>query len=171
MQAVLAEIAHSYDFTQFTIEGFRRWVERRRGQRIVCVPWSLPPPLFGAWLTSEAYDYVFFEENTFVVHQAHIQLHEMAHMLCGHPALEIDPEKASILLNDAHAGSTACKSLLLRAAFSSTEIELEAETLTALIQERVLHYARLRELRATMPADSDFAAYFSEYLRRVETGT
>jgi hypothetical protein len=170
MQALLAEIARSYDFSRFTMDGFKGWVEQQRGRRIVWVPWSMPPPTFGAWLAIGDCDYVFYEKDTFAVHQTHIRLHEMAHMLCDHPALEIDLKEAGILLRCADAASSAHESLLLRAAHSSEEIELEAETLTALIQERVLRYARLEELTTAMPSD-DFATYFSEYLRTVEIDT
>ena len=43
MQALLAGL--EYDFSQFTLEGFARWLEQRRGRRILFAPWSMPPTL------------------------------------------------------------------------------------------------------------------------------
>ncbi len=44
MRELLNEI--DYDFTDFTIEGFARWLEARRGRKIVFLPWTMPSPGF-----------------------------------------------------------------------------------------------------------------------------
>jgi hypothetical protein len=43
MKALFSEIETQYDFSQFTMEGFRRWLEQRRGRKIICMPWDMPP--------------------------------------------------------------------------------------------------------------------------------
>ena len=163
MQALLDEIASAYDFGQFTLDEFARWVERRRGRRIVFVPRPMPPTLFGAWMAADDCDYVFYEENTLPIHQAHIQIHEMAHMLCGHHTAEIDLQEIGVLLRHLGADPAAYESLLLRSTHSG-EVELEAETLTALIQERILHHDRMRELVTAISSSDDFALYFADYI-------
>jgi len=156
MRALLAEI--DYGFSQFTMEGFTCWLERRRGRKILFVPRPMPPTLFGAWLASDDCDYIFYEADTLSLHQVHIQLHEIAHILCGHPAIEIGPQQLQILLRRADTDPTLYTSLLLRSV-RSDQAELEAETLTALIQEQVLRHARLRELTTVVSSDVDIAAY------------
>ena len=88
---------------------------------------------------------------------------EMAHMLCGHPALVISPQQARILLRQSEADPSVYEHLLLRSAHPD-EMELEAETLTALIQERVLRFSTLEKLTTVISSDEDIA----EYLRAME---
>jgi len=156
MQVLLAEL--DYDFSGFTMEGLICWLEDRRGRKILFVPWSMPPTLFGAWLVGEDCDYVFYESDTLPIHQAHIQLHEIAHILCGHPTLKIGSQQAQILLRHARPNPVGYESLPLRSTHSD-EAEHEAETLTALIQEKVLRHARLQELTTVVSTDEDIAAY------------
>jgi len=166
MRTLLTEL--DYDFSRFTMEGFTRWLEERRGRRIFFVPRTMPPTLFGAWLAGPDDDYIFYEANTLAIHQAHIQLHEIAHILCDHPAAQIGPQEVQILLRQANIDPTLyqffrssakrIETLLLRSTHSD-EAEQEAETLTALIQEQVLRHVRLRELTRVISSDEDLAAY------------
>lgn len=160
MAALLAEIARAYDFGHFTMPGFAHWLERRRGRRIEFIAWPMPSFASGACFIEERCDYVFYERDTLPVHQAHIQLHEMAHLLCGHPAIPLD-------LRQLKNSSQVCQPLLLRSVRPS-HIELEAETLTLLIQERVLRHARLQELTAAILPAADFSEYLASYIRTVE---
>jgi len=166
MRALLAEL--DYDFSCFTMEGFTHWLEARRARKILFVPRPMPATLYGAWLAGANCDYIFYEVDTPSIHQAHIQLHEMSHMLCGHSTARIGLQEAQILLRQAagpeplaqraDTALTRYESLLLRSTHSD-EAELEAETLTALIQEQVLRHARLRELTTVVSSDEDLAAY------------
>lgn len=167
LQTLLNEIANSYDFSQFTLEGFIRWVEQQRGRELVFVARPMPSTLFGAWMADDSQDYVFYEKNTLPIHQAHIQLHEMAHMLCDHPTTEVSPQELGVLLGYTSMDPAAYESLLLRSTHSD-EAELEAETLAALIQERVLHYDRIQELAKAISSSNDFAVYFADYIKTVE---
>jgi hypothetical protein len=156
-----------YDFSRFTLDGFKDWLERRRGRPIVFVPRAMPATLFGAWVQGIDADYVFFEQDTPLIHQAHNQLHELAHMICGHPTVVVGPQQVGALLR--HAGSITdptlfVESLLLRSAHSD-EHELEAETLTALIQERVLQHARLDALWQGISTERAVGDHFTAYLK------
>ena len=41
-----------YDFEQFTLDEFARWLEQRRGRPIVFVEWELPPDVPGIFFCS-----------------------------------------------------------------------------------------------------------------------
>jgi hypothetical protein len=165
MQALLAEI--DYDFSRFEMEGFARWLERRRGRRVLFVPWRMPASVSGIWLADPDFEFVFYEQHTPPLHQSHIQLHEMAHMLCGHSTLEIGPQQVHVLLRQTAADPAFLQLLLCSP--HSREVDLEAEMLASLIQERVLHHHRLRELTRAVPSDAaDLMAYLGSYLEGVE---
>ena len=162
MKALLTEL--DYDFSRFTLDGFARWLAKRRGRPIVFVPWEMPPNLSGAWVASDGQDYIFFDQDTQPIHQTHIKLHEMAHILCDHPTVRVEPEQA--LFHPTVADSSVSKALL-RSTHSDQE-EQEAETLATLIQEQILrHAARQREMDG-VSWDRDFAKSFSSYLGTVE---
>ncbi|QIS02061.1 hypothetical protein F5X71_06790 [Nocardia brasiliensis] len=56
-----------------------------RGKRIRLVPWALPVPgPFGLWMSRSHEDWIFFQAETTRVHQVHIILHEIGHILCEH---------------------------------------------------------------------------------------
>ena len=110
--ACLAAI--DYDLDDLTIEGFAHWLERVRERPIVFVPRHMPATVFGAWIFAADTDYVFYETDTPPLHQAHIRLHEMAHMLLGHPTVQVDAQKTHALLRGTSAHLTSIDSLLLR---------------------------------------------------------
>jgi hypothetical protein len=167
MQALLAEIEAAYDFGQFTMEGFIHWLQQRRDREILFVPCHIPSPtISGAWLAGDNRDFIFFEKNTPPIHQTHIQLHEMAHMLCGHPTLKISAADFQIAFRRSTGinRAEAMSSLLLHS--HSNETEFEAETLASLIQEKVLRYGRLRELTTVL--HSDFTRFLEEFIQSFE---
>jgi hypothetical protein len=166
MRAILAEVARDFDFHQFTVERFARWLVQQHGRPITFVPWRMPVTAFGVWLACEAHDYVFYEEDTAPIHQAHIQLHEMAHMLCGHSPEQIDSREIEAFLHS--KGMDGRVSGLLLRSHHSNAAEVEAETLASLIHEQVLRYARLQGLTAAISPDSDFASYITAYIKGVE---
>jgi hypothetical protein len=161
MRKLLAEI--DYDFSQFTLEGFTRWLEERRGGKIVFSPHHfVRPDVTGAWMADELYDYVFYEtRDAPPVLRVHSQMHEMAHMLCGHTTVQISAEDLRLLFSHLGENDPACQSLLLRSAQpSQTEKEdLEAEMLACLIQEQILNHSREHELLKVVSSDVDIAAY------------
>jgi hypothetical protein len=163
MQALLAEVEAEYDFEQFTMEGFIYWLQQRRGREIVLIPYPISTTTAsGAWLAGDDRDFVFYDEATLPIHQTHIQLHEMAHMLCGHPTLKVGREGLSILFRGmvgaAEQAEQEAESLFVRFAHSR-EAEREAEVLASLIQKKVLHYGRMREL-LTLPSSHQSIADF-----------
>ena len=161
MRALLAEI--DYDFSQFTSEGFARWLEERRGRKIVFLPHHfVRPDVTGAWVADAVHEYVFYEtQDAPPVLRVHSQTHEMAHMLCGHSTVQIDTEDLILLLSHFVENDGACEALSLRSVqpIQTDEEELEAEMLACLIQEQVLNHSREQELLKVVSSDVDIAAY------------
>jgi hypothetical protein len=155
MQGILDNL--NYQFEDFTVDGFVEWVEQQRERPIVFLPQALPSPIFGAWVKGHDRDVIVFETDTSAIHQTHIKLHEMAHMLCDHPTVELEEEEIQILFRGANV-DLELQPLLLRSQHSD-ENEREAEMLTSLIQKRVLRHDRFQGLVKVMPVDDRFAAY------------
>jgi Zn-dependent peptidase ImmA (M78 family) len=147
MQKLLDEL--DYDFHGFTLQSFTTWLEQRRGRKIEYHRRAmLSPRLHGSWLAGEDRDFVFYEANTIPIHQLHICLHELGHMICGHSTVTIGRD----------ATPSDLEHVLLRS-FHSDEEEKEAEALTELIQNRILRYHKLDELVAGTATDEDLASY------------
>lgn len=161
MRALMAEI--NYDFGQFTLEGFTRWLEERRGRKIVFFPYHFKrPDVSGAWMADKVHDYVFYEtQDAPPVLRVHSQMHEMAHMLCGHSTVQIDAGDLVLLLSHFDEDNTACQYLSLRSTQPDQvdEEDREAEMLASLIQEQVLSHSRVQELFKVVSSDVDIAAY------------
>ena len=135
-----------YDFSRFQIADFIGWVESRRGRPIHLVPWRLPPELFGAWIEDDCADYIFYENEPFHIHTVHIILHELCHILLGHRTVHTGKDIQHLLSKPAKLAETQ---VALRAIFKRSvadEQELEAETLSNLIQQRVYRLAGITAL-------------------------
>ncbi len=162
MQALLKSL--DYDFDNFTMEGFRSYLEQRRGRKLIFVPWTMPASVTGAWLAADGCDFVFYDRNALPIHQAHIQLHEMAHMVCDHSGLKTDA--LGLQAFRAFGPTQETDRLLLRSAHSDLD-EMDAETLASLIQRQALRNARLHHL--TEIVSEDFGSYLSKYLQTLQT--
>ena len=152
----------SYDFRNFSIGDFSAWVEKSLGRKIYSFPWVMPPGLFGAWLSDgeQPAEYIFYRSNAETIHQIHIQLHEISHILLGHPTLKITKQ----MLSRSWTGKANLPfgDLVLLRSDKVTQYEIEAETLTNMIQEQVLRHAELRRLTEGISANSDIAMYLRD---------
>ena len=144
------QISNRYDFSHFTLPGFIAWVEKERGKAIQMTAWAMPATIFGAWMEEEEMDYIFYDVDAIPLHKAHIQLHELAHILCGHATIKVTKKTLAQVLMDEFSAAD----LLLRSTKSNQE-EQEAELLTSLIQEQLHRYARLDELTKVVTADEE----------------
>lgn len=62
-----------------------------RGRPITLLDRALPAPgIFGLWLEGEGADYIVYQRDTTIVHQDHIILHEVGHIVSGHGGSEGD---------------------------------------------------------------------------------
>ena len=148
-----------YDFRSFTIDDFIAWIEKDRGRRILMIPWKMPASQFGAWMTDgeQPTEYIFYRNDVPKIHQVHIQLHELAHLLLGHPTLEI----TSNMLGKSWKGTEELPfpSLTRLRSDEKSQIEAEAELLAGMIQEQVIRQSELRRLLEGGSSNSDVAEY------------
>ncbi len=107
----------------------------QRGRSIALLP--LPMSASGAcglWMAGSRADYICYERDTTPVHQTHIVLHELGHILCEHPGAENVESAFSGIFPDLSA--TTLKIMLARQhAGFTTQHEAEAETVAYLISE------------------------------------
>lgn len=67
------------------VEELCRQLGNSRNRPIRLVPHPLPVPgPFGAWIATESTDYILYQQETTKVHQDHIILHEVGHIMAGH---------------------------------------------------------------------------------------
>jgi hypothetical protein len=143
-----------YDFSRFEISDFIAWVAARHGKPIHLVPWRLPPELFGAWVVNDSADFVFYEAGPLHVHTVHIILHELCHILLGHRTVHAGRELDALLTDRGPRieAQATLRSLLRQSA--TDEQELEAETLSTLIQQRVYQQAGIAALSHVSDVDA-----------------
>jgi hypothetical protein len=132
----------------FTIDAFCAALARQRGRpiRLMPMPDGGDAPC-GLWISTGAADYVIHQVATSPLHQDHIILHELAHMIFDHATVrQPAPELRDRLLPDLDPQMVA--TVLARAAYSTVR-EQEAETLADLIGSRAIR-------RLPSPADPAF---------------
>ena len=124
------EIPHPFD-----VDAFCRQVGQARGREIRRVGRPLADGLYGLWCSAPTLDFVVYESRTSPLHQVHIVLHELSHLLCGHhPAPVMDDELSRLLLPD--LDPRLVRQVLGRTRYSDVE-EQEAELVASLILEQV----------------------------------
>jgi hypothetical protein len=131
-------------------------LEADRGRPIELVPFSATTPgaLCGLWVGTDRLDLIYHEEATSLLHQDHIILHEIGHMICHHTgtALSDADQIRSLLLTDAVRGRV--ETVLGRGAYTAVE-EREAELVATLILERATRPAPAA--RAPAPSSPEAA--------------
>jgi hypothetical protein len=80
----------------FDVHKLCKSVERARGRMIHLVPRTLPAGSpSGLCVSTNVGDYIFYESQTSALHQEHIILHEVGHLLCEHRAASVSWEEIS----------------------------------------------------------------------------
>lgn len=131
-----ARLLRQYEVPKpFDVRKFAEGLERQRGRRIMLVPvQTASRSPCGLWFSTDACDYVFFEGATSPLHQVHIILHELGHMLCGHDG--VNPFGEEFLRKAMpNIDPAAVRRVLGRTAFSADD-EREAEVFATLVGER-----------------------------------
>jgi hypothetical protein len=118
--------------TPFDVRRFAEMVAARRDRAILLKGIHTEGETLGAWVPLARGDVIVFEERTSTLHQQHIILHELSHLLCGHHA----DARPTDLLPDLRP--EVVEAVLHRHRYS-TEAELEAELMASLIRERAAH--------------------------------
>jgi len=112
----------------------------------------------GIWIATDDEDWVFVDQQTSPLHRQHIVLHELAHMLCNHPAADL-PENDMLRRLFPDLSPAMVRTVLSRTSYQS-EYEREAELLASLILAQAQSSAA-----AIMPV-TDMSAAEKEVLRR-----
>ncbi|MCL3991975.1 regulator component [Streptomyces lavenduligriseus] len=119
-----------------TLEELRARVEEMRGRPLVLRELPEQAAATGAcglWLGTEDADYVFYETRTAPLHQEHIILHEIGHVLCDHHrSLTDDGEQPAGRFPEVPTPRLV-RRLMARTSYTTTE-EQEAEMIASLIQ-------------------------------------
>lgn len=119
----------------FDVRIFTSTLSDRRCRPIVLQPMPLLGEPFGAWIEEASVDVVFYEQRTTPLHQQHIILHELGHVLCDHRGIA-DIELAKSLSSD--TGLPVERLRALRDGRYTGEEEQEAEMIATLILARVM---------------------------------
>ena len=132
---------------------------RSRGRVIHLIPVVLPPGSpSGLCVSTDAADYIFYEQETSPLHQEHIILHELGHLICDHQATSVSgQEVAQLLLPDLDLAMV--QRVLGRTCYPMWA-EQEAEMLASLILARVDRHPH--DVRWAVPSE------FAPVVARVE---
>ncbi|MFI8192213.1 ImmA/IrrE family metallo-endopeptidase [Streptomyces sp. NPDC085946] len=106
-----------------------------RGKSIHLVPMTIPGhSVNGMWISTNMADFIIYEARTTRAHQEHIIAHELAHMLCGHQAVDnADNTVLRQLFPD--IAPEVVRRVLLRTRYSDSN-EQEAEMMASLLLAR-----------------------------------
>ena len=156
-EKVLGEL--QYDFRNFTIHDFVSFVSQLKRREIITIPWRMPPTLFGAWMSDEeeSKEYIFYRDNVPTIHQIHIQLHELSHLLLGHPTLQINRKVIAQVL-EGEAALPFADLPRLRSP-QKDDFEIQAEALANLIQKKVIRDSSLDQLMNDLSSEAKLAAF------------
>jgi hypothetical protein len=135
-----------YPFDEFSIDHFVQHVQHYRNRPILCVPYPFSPGISGAWIYGNQLDFIIYRSNTHRIHQNHVILHEIAHMLLKHPLHPIKDILSPELLEDLQMPMGHLRALEVNRA--KDVVEQEAEYFVALVQKQVVRVERMAELTA-----------------------
>lgn len=104
-----------------------------RGKPIRLIPWELPiPGPSGVWLSQPDAESIFYQRETTPIHQDHIILHEIGHILADH---RNDMTAADAFLDPGPDFPEMLVTQGLQRTSYSEEYEHEAELVATMIQE------------------------------------
>ena len=126
----------------FDVQSFCEMLGEQRGRPILLHPVAGAEGACGVWVSVPSADLIFYEHDTSPLHQEHIILHEVSHLLCGHEPVPVSTHEISQLLFPDFNLETV-RLVLPRGGYSTVE-EREAEVLASLMLERVAASSPLR---------------------------
>ncbi|MFE2106875.1 ParH-like protein [Kitasatospora sp. NPDC059463] len=125
----------------FGIPALTEALARRRGRPIELIPLSGPVDApCGALVSTDRADYIGYPLDTTALHQQHIVLHEIGHLLCGHTGGTAPGASVAQALLPRLPGELVHR-VLGRSAYSERQ-EQEAELVASLALHRALHRPR-----------------------------
>jgi hypothetical protein len=136
----------------FDVQAFCHSVEHARGRTIRLVPRALPTGSpSGLCVSTKTSDYIFYEAQTSPLHQEHIILHEVAHLICEHQAFSASHHEVSqLLLPDLDPQ-------VVQRVLGRTSYPMWAEQEAEMIASLILANVGRPPLEAAWPVPSDVA--------------
>ncbi|SDN44088.1 ImmA/IrrE family metallo-endopeptidase [Allokutzneria albata] len=121
----------------FDVRVFVETLAAQRGRPIELVRLaSRPSTPCGLLAATDRADYIFYAADTSALHQEHILVHELGHLLCGHAGEEVvDDSVAAVLMPNLSPD-------LVRRVLGRTSYDEEKEQEAELFASLVLHRAR-----------------------------
>lgn len=157
-QAVIDRLELPHDLS---VEALCRHLAAQRARPLRLHPLPHEATTIGAcglWLATDTEDHIFYERRTALVHQEHIVLHEIGHLLFNHRTVPLDSEVGwGALLPDLDVGTV--QRLLGRTNYA-TDQEQEAELFASILGSHINNPYRqppagvLGKLEAAMGFDS-----------------
>lgn len=135
----------------FDLAVFCRRIGRQIGRDIVLMSHSMAiGGLCGTWMRTAKADYVFYEQDTSLLHQQHIIFHEVGHILRSHtPGKELSQDLARTIAAGMKLSDVF--RVLGRDSYTDDD-EFEAELIATLLLARIGRHPARTEPRATDPA-------------------
>ncbi len=148
----------------FDVREFCRSLERSRARKIHLIPRALPTGSpSGLCVSTSTSDYVFYEAQTSELHQEHIIVHELGHLICEHHAPFVSRgEVSQMLLPD--LDPSMVHRVLGRTCYP-VWAEQEAEMIASLILARV-ERQRVEAVPTVPPDVAPVVARVERSLRR-----
>jgi hypothetical protein len=133
----------------FVVTALVRQIAAGRGRPIVLKPITTGDSApSGFWVAARTKDYICYEADTAKLHQEHIILHELGHMVCEHNTPADSHELlAQILLPT--LDPAVVRKVLARTAYSHPEEE-QAELFATLVLGQAGRFS-IRKMRASSP--------------------
>jgi hypothetical protein len=129
-----------YDFARYTLEHFIDFLseQRPRPLQVIHFPSQIREPL-GMWCSTPHRDYVVipFGEHIHPLLQEHIGLHEVAHILLGHPPVALDQLEGFEGLGQPGTPVGRARKFT-RSHLLSDRYEIEAEYMATMIQQQII---------------------------------
>ncbi|HVK19995.1 MAG TPA: hypothetical protein VM677_01405 [Actinokineospora sp.] len=155
------------------VEELCRRVGDQRGREIklLAYPLTVPGP-FGVWIASQKADYVFYQEATSKIHQRHIILHELGHIIAGHESdgAGVDTLGQAIPRNQdgglrqfPDLGPEAVRKAQLRTCYD-TASEREAESVATIILEWASVIDRMAPMASSTTATRRMESALGDHL-------
>ncbi|MFD9633438.1 ImmA/IrrE family metallo-endopeptidase [Streptomyces violascens] len=129
---------------QLTIATLCEHLSRHLGKRIRLLPLPLPQGSpDGLWVHTPDEDVVLFESRQAPIHQRHVIMHELGHLICDHDTAPVmTPEASRLLLPSLNP---ALVQRILGRDHTHSEAELEAEQVGDLLSTYVNSWALQQE--------------------------
>jgi hypothetical protein len=150
-----------YDFQQFELKSLLQRVQTQRQRQITCVGYPFHPGLTGLWIPASAVDYIFYAQNTHPMHQIHIILHELAHIVLKHRCQPLEEILPPELLKQLQGTAATGRSRQIQLQFTEDEQEQESEFFVFLIQTEIVRARRMMELTGELSSIAAFSQFAS----------